>query len=145
VARGTADPVEVSCLATSVRMASRVLARRYDDALRPFGIRTSQFSMLDLLAEEGPMPLGRLAARLAIERTTATRDARLLSARGLVEIVVGSDRRQRVISLTPAGARVVAEAVPAWREVQASVRELLGAELVDRVIDDARRVTRLVA
>jgi DNA-binding MarR family transcriptional regulator len=145
VSRAAVDPVEVACLSTSVRMSARVLARRYDDALRPFGIRTSQFSMLDLLASEGPLPLGRLAARLAIDRTTATRDTRLLEARGLLEAAVGADRRQRVVSLTRAGATVVEAATPAWREVQASVRDLLGAELVDRVIDDARQVTRMIA
>ena len=74
-------------------MAARSLTRVYDQALQPAGIRTSQFSILARLFEEGPLPLTHLAGRLAMDRTTLARDLRPLERRGFVSVSVGASVR----------------------------------------------------
>ena len=66
--------------ATARILAARSLTRVYDRALQPAGIRTSQFSILARLFEEGPLSLTHLAGRLAMGRTTLARDLRPLRA-----------------------------------------------------------------
>jgi DNA-binding MarR family transcriptional regulator len=124
-------------------MAARSLTRVYDQALQPAGIRTSQFSILARLFEEGPLPLTHLAGRLAMDRTTLARDLRPLERRGLVSVSVGTDRRVRMAALTASGRRLVDDVRPRWRTVQREVRAELGADRVARLMDELRAAMAL--
>jgi DNA-binding MarR family transcriptional regulator len=137
------EPAEVACVCATARMAARALTRVYDRALEPAGIRTSQFSILARLFEEGPLSLTHLAGRLAMDRTTLARDLRPLERRGLVSVSVGSDRRVRMAALTPAGRRLVDEVRPRWKEVQRDVRAQLGPDHVARLMGELRAATAL--
>jgi len=137
------EPAEVICVCATARMAARSLTRIYDRALEPAGIRTTQFSVLARLLEEGPLPLTHLAGRLAMDRTTLARDLRPLERRGLVAISVGTDRRVRMAELTPAGRRLVDEVRPLWKQVQRDVRAELGPDRVARLMDELRAATAL--
>jgi DNA-binding MarR family transcriptional regulator len=137
------EPAEVACVCATARMAARALTRVYDRALDPAGIRTSQFSILARLLEEGPLSVTHLAGRLAMDRTTLARDLRPLERRGLVSVTVGSDRRVRMAALTAAGHRLVDEVRPLWKEVQRDVRGELGYDRVARLMDELRAATAL--
>jgi DNA-binding MarR family transcriptional regulator len=132
------EPAEVVCVCATARMAARALTRVYDRALDPAGIRTSQFSILARLLEEGPLSVTHLAGRLAMDRTTLARDLRPLERRGLVSVSVGSDRRVRMAALTPAGRRLVDDVRPMWQQVQRDVRGRLGPDRVAVLMDELR-------
>jgi DNA-binding MarR family transcriptional regulator len=125
------EPVDSPCVCATLRMATRSVSQVYDAALAPSGLRTTQFSILARLDDEGPAAVGRLAGRLAMDRTTLTREARPLLDRGLVSQSRGSDRRTRVLALTPAGTDLVAEARPGWQAAQRRVAELFGRDRTD--------------
>jgi DNA-binding MarR family transcriptional regulator len=137
------EPAEIVCICATARMAARSLTRVYDRALEPAGIRTSQFSILARLLEEGPLSVTHLAGRLAMDRTTLARDLRPLERRGLVSVSVGTDRRVRIAELTAAGHRLVDEVRPLWRGVQREVRSQLGADRVARLMDELRAATAI--
>jgi len=94
------------------------MTRAYDEALRPSDLRTTQFSILVAVGLMGAPSMTQLAAAVALERTTLTRDLRPLSERGLVAVGPGEDRRSRVVELTDAGWAALAAAMPRWREAQ---------------------------
>ena len=127
----------------SAHGVARPATRLYDDALRPFGLRTTQLSILSRLQDEGPLGLTQLAARLALERSTLTRDLAPLERRGLVRVGAGEDRRQRVAELTADGGATLAAAWPAWRGVQDDVRVRAGVERVERALADLRVLATL--
>ena len=77
---------DVQCLCSTARAATRELTRRYDDALRPAGLRTTQLSLLSRLSDEGSMPVTQLAARLGVDRTSLTRELAVLATRDLVAV-----------------------------------------------------------
>ena len=137
------EPAEIVCICATARMAARSLSRVYDRALEPAGIRTSQFSILARLLEEGPLSVSHLAGRLAMDRTTLARDLRPLERRGLVSVSVGADRRVRMAELTPAGNRLVDEVRPLWKQVQRDVRSQLGTDRVARLMDELRAATAI--
>ena len=86
------EPVESPCVCATLRMATRAVARVYDQALEPHGLRTTEYSILSRLEVEGPAPVGQLAARLAMDRTTLAREAAPLVSAGLVTEEPGEDR-----------------------------------------------------
>jgi DNA-binding MarR family transcriptional regulator len=125
---------------TSLRMATRSVNRLYDRALSPAGLRVTGYSILSRLAEAGPLSVGELAGRLAMERTTCSREVAPLAEAGLVETTAGSDRRRRLLRLTSLGATKRAEAYPLWERVQQLVAGEFGHA---NVADLLARLTRL--
>jgi len=114
------------CLCLHVQRAARLVARRFDDALRPLGLTNGQFSLLNSLNRPQPARMGPVAALLALDRTTLTAALKPLEHGGLVEVAVDpADRRGRVLTLTRAGRSLLAAAVPLWKRTHAQVENLL--------------------
>lgn len=108
----------------------------YDRALAPVGISAPQFTLLGAIAILGPGPVSRLAGHLALDRTTLTRNLKLLEKQDWIETRPGEDRRERVASLTADGQAALERALPLWREAQARVEGALGGERWRRLQDD---------
>ena len=114
------------CLCFAAQRAARALARRFDEALRPVGLTSGQFSLLMSLNRPKPASVGSVAALLAMDRTTLTANLKPLERRGLVETDVDpADRRGRRLTLTKAGHRALRSALPIWRRPHAETDELL--------------------
>jgi DNA-binding MarR family transcriptional regulator len=117
---------ELPCACTLLRRASRAVSAAYDEALAPSGLRITQFSVLRTLARLGPLPITRLAAEAALDRSTMGRNLDPLERRGLVRIAVGeTDQRERVAHLTAAGEAAIKAAQPHWLEAQERVATLV--------------------
>jgi len=100
----------------------------YDDVLRPTGLRVTQFGILGATMAMEPVTLTRLADATVTDRTTLTRNLRLLEKRGLLRIQAGDDRREREVTLTDRGRAALFRGFPLWQEAQARVVQGLGAE-----------------
>ena len=134
--------VRDTCLCLHSQRAARALARRFDEALRPAGITSGQFSLLMALNRPEPPRMGEVAAVLAMDRTTLTANLKPLERRGLLRVVVDAeDRRSRRLRLTPAGRATLAAAVPVWRRTHAAVEGLLGRPDPDRLRADLRALS----
>jgi DNA-binding MarR family transcriptional regulator len=118
----TTHLVRDTCLCLHAQRAARSLSRRFDEALRPVGITSGQFSLLNALNRPKPPPLGPVAQLLAMDRTTLTAALKPLERDGLVTITRDpDDRRSRLLSLTEKGREVLAAAVPIWRDLHAAI------------------------
>ena len=114
------------CLCLHVQRAARVMARRFDEALRPIGLTNGQFSLLMSLNRPDPPGIASVATLLAMDRTTLTAALKPLERRGLVKVAKDpSDRRGRRLSLTPEGKALLASAVPIWEQTHRDVEALL--------------------
>jgi DNA-binding MarR family transcriptional regulator len=118
--------VRDTCLCLHLQRAARALARRFDDALRPLGLTSGQFSMLMSTNRPEPPSIGAIASVLSMDRTTITAALKPLERRGLVTVMIdGDDRRSRRVKLTPAGKALLARAFPIWRDTHAEIDRLL--------------------
>jgi DNA-binding MarR family transcriptional regulator len=118
-----------NCLCLASQRAARALARRFDEAFRPLGVTSGQFSLLTSLNRPEPPTVGSVANLLAMDRTTLTANLKPLERRGLITAEADpADRRARRLTLTPAGKALLAEANPIWISTHALIEEALGAE-----------------
>ena len=118
--------VRDTCLCLHVQRAARALARRFDEALRPVGLTSGQFSLLMSLNRPMPATISSVSTLLAMDRTTLTANLKPLERRGLVKVTVDpDDRRSRQLTLTAKGRSLLAEAVPIWKRTHAAVEQLL--------------------
>ncbi len=117
------------CLCLHVQRAARVLARRFDDALRPYGLTNGQFSLLMSLNRPEPPAMGPVAGLLAMDRTTLTAALKPLERGGLVKIVPDpADGRSRILKLTVKGRNLLARALPVWKSTEEEVERMIPGE-----------------
>jgi DNA-binding MarR family transcriptional regulator len=134
--------VRDACLCLHLQRAARALARRFDDAFRPLGLTSGQYSMMMALNRPEPPSIGQVASVLAMDRTTLTAALKPLQRRALVAVIVDADdRRSRRLKLTPAGLALLARAVPVWRRTHAEIERLVPRAGADRLRRDLRALT----
>ena len=114
------------CICANLRRATRAVTKLYDEALKPTGLKITQFNLLSSLMAMGSATLSELAADMLVDRTTLTRNLEILEARGLVVTEEGSDRRERQLSLSEKGFAALGGAYPLWQAAQARATELAG-------------------
>jgi DNA-binding MarR family transcriptional regulator len=134
--------VRDTCLCLHLQRAARMVARRFDAALRPLDLTNGQFSLLMSLNRPEPASLGNVAALLAMDRTTLTANLKPLERRGLVQVRVdAADRRARRLALTPAGRALLAAALPVWQRTHAAIEALLPCSDTDRLRAELRALS----
>ena len=133
-----------NCTAGNLRQALRAVAQFYDSVIGSSGLTVSQFSLLSTLEKTGPMPVGALAKRMVMDRTTLTRNLKPLERAGFVETVPGADRRARPIAITPAGEASLATARPLWAEAQREMVTRFGIEDWASLIGHLRHAVEVV-
>ncbi|MGH6922173.1 MAG: MarR family winged helix-turn-helix transcriptional regulator [Propylenella sp.] len=116
----------MSCTCLALRKAARAVTQHYDRALRPAGLRATQFGLLVGLTQSGPVPMAKLADIMGLDRTSLTRNLRPLEATGWLTVAEDDeDRRVRIVAITPKGVAALRKARPAWRKAQTSAGKVL--------------------
>lgn len=122
--------VRDSCLCLHTQRAARALARRFDEALRPVGLRSGQFSLLISLNRPEPPTVGSVARLLAMDRTTLTANLKPLERRGLLATAPDAeDRRIRRLTLTGDGLALLERAVPIWIATHEAIERALPGDV----------------
>jgi DNA-binding MarR family transcriptional regulator len=114
------------CMCGTLRRASRALTQAYEEALRPTGLRATQFTILQLLSLAGEVTQGEMGEMLAIDSTTLTRSLGIMARHRWVGKKRGKDRRERRLRLLIAGKSKLASATPYWKNAQEQLRAKLG-------------------
>ena len=125
-----------SCACYNLRRAARVVTQIFDEFLRPIDLRSTQFGLLVTLKASGRVSVSVLAKRAAMDRTTLTRNLRLLEKKDMLRIEPGEDRRVREVILTGTGREVLEQALPMWEAAQAHVAEIFGKDRLKDLVED---------
>jgi DNA-binding MarR family transcriptional regulator len=136
------SPIVLPCMCATLRRASRALTQLYEDALRPLGLRATQFTVLQALSLAGEVTQAILGQILAMDSTTLTRTLHIMKRHGWIVQHRGKDRREWHIGLSKSGQAQLGRALPTWRSVQRRLRSQLGDELWENLFHVTDQVTR---
>jgi DNA-binding MarR family transcriptional regulator len=131
-------------MCASLRRASRALTQLYDEALRPLGLRATQFTILQALTLAGEVSQGELGQILAMDSTTLTRTLRIMSREGWIAERRGEDQRERLLRLAKGGRNQFNRALPSWEKAQAQLGRQLGDKRWHALMKLTNEVTTLV-
>ena len=118
------------CTNLKLRQLSRRVSRLYDDAMDATGLKGTQYSLLSHVLLMEPVRPSDLAARMALDASTLTRNLQPLVAQGWVEVGAGADGRSRLVTATEAGRAKRQQGQRAWKQAQLSINASLGPERV---------------
>ncbi|WP_439500065.1 MarR family winged helix-turn-helix transcriptional regulator [Bosea sp. (in: a-proteobacteria)] len=136
------DDIARSCVALHVRMTARAVTRAYDEAMRPSGLKITQFVLLSALSTGAFRSVTELAERFALERTSLTRNLQLLAAEALIE-PVECKGRALVYAVTDKGRAAIEAAIPFWQAAQERIEGGLGRERWSETRDGLRALRRV--
>lgn len=132
------------CMCGNFRRTSRALTQLYENALRPFGLRATQHSILQALSLAGEVSQRQLGEMLAMDSTSLTRTLAIMRRQGWITERPGEDRRERLLSLGSAGEKKLARVLPVWEKVQARLRGELGEQAWNSLLRLTHEVTRKI-
>lgn len=120
------------CLILNTIRTARAVSRRYDNQLSAFGVTVVQFSVLVTIREFEGMTINALAARMAMDRSTLTRNVDVLIRHGHVEKQETGKGNARTCRLTASGNALLDRLIPEWVAVRQKLREsLTGIDLLE--------------
>jgi DNA-binding MarR family transcriptional regulator len=128
-------------MCASLRRASREITQLYEEALRPTGLRATQFTVLQALSIAGEVTQGDLGRILATDSTTLTRTLTIMGRNGWITKRRGEDRREWRMRLSKAGETQFKQALPYWGKAQTRLRRQLGEELSDNLMKLTQKIT----
>ena len=133
-----------TCAGINLRRATRAITNHYDHIfLEAVGLRSTQIPPLVVLYLAGPRTIQQMAERLDLDRTTLSRNLKLLEEAGLLAIHPGKDQRTRQVSLTEQGKNVLLKALPVWEEAQRQVVSGLGEDRFSALLAELSDVAEL--
>ncbi len=132
------------CICLHTRMAARAVTRAYDAALAPLGIEGTQFTLLAAIAFDPTRSVTQMAERLALERSSLSRNLSLLRQRGLIASAGGRGRAVHY-AVTPEGHALIEAALPAWSAVQQRLEAEIGDNGWAELRGGLRRIRRAAA
>lgn len=136
------DEIARACVALHVRMTARAVTRAYDEAMRPSGLKITQFVLLSALSTGQWKSVTELAERFALERTSLTRNLQLLAAEKLIEPVECKGRAS-IYAVTEKGRAAIEIAIPYWRAAQDRIEGGLGQDRWSETRDGLRALRRV--
>ena len=114
------------CLCLHLRAAAKAVEDRFDAALKPLGLTSGDYSLLVMLGRPQPPRAAEVAQWLVMAPAALAAALAPLERRGLLTFVSGPAAGGGPrLALTTAGLLLLAQALPIWRGVQASLDRLL--------------------
>lgn len=126
-----------------LRQADQAISASFYDVLTREGVARSEWRVLAVLHEFGPLPVSEVAAAALSPQPTVTHALRRLEQQGLITRTGSeTDRRQRIVAITKSGLQLTASLITEARRLEDQVlADMTGLE---EVAEQLRNLTGVV-
>ncbi len=112
-----------NCIGLRLRRLSRIVDSYYRKNLLDYEITENQLTILFLLSETKKVEQGRIGKVLKLERSTVSRNIKLLEKKGLIK---RTPEYKPEIELTTKGKNIALELIPRWEKTMDELIAKLG-------------------
>lgn len=141
LSQNTKRSVAETCVHFNLKRSVRVITQQFNAALSQNGLHITQFTLLVTSSLCGTMSLTELAERLALDRTTLTRNLKPLEQKGLLHITVSDhDGRVHLVEITADGEALLAHSYPLWQSVQEELIQVFNHENYQSFLAQLKRL-----
>ncbi len=131
------------CMVSNSRMAARAITRRYDVYLRPYGLTSTQLSLMGGIKNMPGRTVSELAEARGFDRTTLTRNLDRLEAMGVIASHAANKGNGRICEITAKGMSLIETLTPIWRQAQADMRDALTADGFNETLSVLKRLANV--
>ena len=119
------------CNCLNLRWVTSSTVALYDKYLRPIGITVQQYTILRHISDLSPITVTDLAVALQFERSTISRNIKILTDRQLVTYTNPKGRGKQ-LELTKMGRDILSDANIEWNKAQKEFADKLGPERMEQ-------------
>jgi DNA-binding MarR family transcriptional regulator len=124
-----------------LQRADQLLSARFHQRLAEEGVSTSEWRVLAVLREFGPLSVGLLTRSTLLPQPTTTHAVSRLEQDGLVRRRSdGRDGRIRIVALTPSGKRRAAQLTKVAEAESRATLSAAGIDSHEQLVTDLRRL-----
>ena len=127
------------CLSVRLRLINRMVGRIYDNALKPHGIRSTQFSVLAAVSAADTTTSQQLSRVLHMDTSTFSRTLGILKKNGWLDTEPSGQGKTLTVRITPEGLAKIESAYPDWQKAQKATIEILGASTAEQITSTGTR------
>lgn len=129
------------CMCAVIRKTGRLLTKKYDQYLKPSGLKITQFSMLANIARNPGITVLKLAELLVMDQSTVTRNLRVLEKAGYIHIESDTtDHRIKRTRITSFGMTRMDDARPFWEKAQLEMERIIGRESIEGLLSSFKEI-----
>ena len=118
------DPVELRCACAAARHVARLTTQLYEEELREH-LAVPQFALLSVIRYRPGSNQAILARELDFDKTTLSRNLKLLEKNGWIRHLESDDLRERGYQLTPHGMKILSASKSGWKRAQSRLRDAM--------------------
>ena len=115
---------DLPCACASIRRAARLVTQLYSQEMGS-AIDPPQFALLIALSTRPGISQAQLGQALGMDKTTLSRNLRVIERNKWIEPVSSNDGRARSSRLTRSGQSILAATKPAWARAQSKLQDAL--------------------
>jgi len=132
------------CVAYNFRKTSRLITSFYRKTISPSGLKGNQFPLLLAIKLKQPISITELATSLELDRTTLSRNLKLLEKHGYINLEHDSDHRVRNVQLSQNGQEKLDLALPLWQQAQDRITKQFGEERWNNLLESIHEITKII-
>src|ERR1700679_316234 len=114
----------IQCACVAIRRTSRVITQLYEEEPREH-LAMPQFGLLSVIENRPGCNQATLARELDFDKTTLSRNLKLMERKGWIAHVPSNDQRERGYHVTAGGSKLLKAARPGWKRAQERLRSAL--------------------
>jgi DNA-binding MarR family transcriptional regulator len=133
---------ELACACATIRRTARLVTQLYSHEMTP--LEPGQFALLTAFESHPGVSQALLGRALGLDKTTLSRNLRLLERNNWIMAGPTSDQRERGYRLTHAGKKVLASTRTGWTHAQRKLRGALKPGEWETMMDVFGRVAGAV-
>ncbi|AGF77837.1 transcriptional regulator [Desulfocapsa sulfexigens DSM 10523] len=120
--------IPAQCVAYNFQKTARVITSFYRRTIAPSGLKGNQFPLLLAIKLSQPISITELAKTLDLDRTTLSRNLKILEKNSYVSLEQSNDHRIRNVQLSGEGEVILNLALPLWQQAQNTIVEKIGKD-----------------
>lgn len=133
----------INCYCLKLRKANNKMIHFYDKKLEPSGINSHQFTLLMFLNQMGPLSVTELAKEMNLDRTTLSRNLKVLENRNIIEDSPTKGRK-RNIRISDYGQEILKTALSLWEEAQNQFESFLGEQQCKQLLEQLDKIYEML-
>jgi DNA-binding MarR family transcriptional regulator len=117
----------IECYCYRLRSITAQVTKMYDKYLKETGITCQQFSTLEHIRALEPVSVTALAKMMGLDRTSLSRNLKLLKENLMIEDEAGHGRSRSIV-LSKQGKEILDQAEKQWEKAQTTLEDIIGVE-----------------
>lgn len=143
------DPAKLSeihtqCVAYNLQKTSRLVTSFFRDTISSSGLKGNQFPLLLAIKLWQPISITELSKSLNLDRTTLSRNLKLLEKKGYISLEQNSDHRIRNVLLSDEGEMKLKDAIPLWQKAQDKIIKEFGENEWNNLLNSLQTIANIV-